>query len=90
MPRPDGRMATRWNPNQIPQIVSVLENSIKERVDQVSADLVYYGQAYRDTGEDQAGWFISRVTKSGTTTSIDLASNGFDQIWNSRASLTYA
>jgi len=89
MGRATERIPTKWNPLQIPEYVRVLEDSLKTRVDKVSSSLTYHGQAVRGTATSAAGWFITRITKSGTVTSIDLASSGFDQVWDDRASLTY-
>lgn len=89
MGRATERMATRGNTLQLPSYVRVLEDSTKTRVDKVSAALTYHGQAARGVDTSVAGWFITRITKSGTVTSVDLASTGFDQIWDNRASLTY-
>ena len=89
MGRPDGRMATRGNPLNLPTLVKVLENANKLRVDKVDSTLTYFGQSYYGAETDEAKWFISRITKSGTLTFVDLASEGFDQIWDDRASLNY-
>lgn len=89
MGRPDGRMATRGNVLNLPQLVKVLENANKLRVDKVSTTLTYFGQSTFGAGTSEPKWFISRITKSGTLTSVDLASEAFDQIWDDRLSLTY-
>lgn len=82
-------MRTNWNPLNLPTLVKIQENANKIRVDKVDTATSYFGQATRGTAESSAGWYISRITKSGTITSVDLASDGFDQIWDDRASLTY-
>ena len=84
-----GRMPTRGNILNLPSLVKVLENSNKLRVDKVSSSLTYYGQSTYGAGTNEAKWFISRITKSGDVTSVDLASDAFDKIWDDRASLTY-
>lgn len=84
-----GRMATRGNALNIPQLVKILENGNKLRVDKVSSTLTYFGSSNYGAGTDEAKWFISRVTKSGTVTSVDLASDSFNQIWDNRTSLVY-
>ena len=83
------RMPTRWNPLNIPQLVKVQENANEIRVDKVDSSLTYFGSTTFGSAEDEAKWFISRITKSGNITSVDLASDGFNQVWNDRASLTY-
>jgi len=89
MSRPDGRMATKGNILNLPTLVKVLENANKLRVDKVSSTLTYYGQSTYGAETDEAKWFISRISKSGTITSVDLASDTFDQIWDDRLTLTY-
>ncbi len=58
------------------------------RVDQASSTIIYLGQAAYGSLESEAKWQIKKIdTSSGV--SITNASNGFNQIWNNRASLTY-
>ena len=84
-----GRMSTRGNLLNLPSLVRVLDNANKLRVDKVSSSLTYYGQSVYGAGTDEAKWFVSRITKSGAVTSVDLASDQFNQIWDNRASLSY-
>ena len=89
MGRPDGRMATRGNVLNLPTLVKILENANKLRVDKVDTTLTYFGQSTFGAGTNEAKWFISRITKNGTLTSVDLASDAFDQVWDDRLSLSY-
>lgn len=82
-------MPTRWNPLNLPTLVRIQENANKIRVDKVSSSLTYFGSTTYGASEDEPKWFISRITKSGTITSVDLASDQFDQVWSDRASLSY-
>ena len=89
MGRATERMATKGNVLNLPQLVKILENANKLRVDKISTTLTYFGQSTLGAGTNEAKWFISRITKSGTLTSVDLASDAFDQVWDDRLSLTY-
>jgi len=83
------RMRTNWNPFNLPTLVKVLDNANKLRVDKVSSALTYYGQSTYGAATSEPKWFISRISKAGTLTSVDLASDQFNQIWDNRTSLTY-
>ncbi len=83
------RMPTRWNPLNLPSLVKIQENANKIRVDKVSSTVTYFGSTTFGAQEDEAKWFISRITKAGTITSVDLASDQFNQVWNDRATLDY-
>jgi arabinogalactan endo-1,4-beta-galactosidase len=89
------RMPTRWNPNNIPNIVKVQNGSVlagfeSNDVDQVSSTLLY------DGGEDPEGqWCIQKVD-STTGVSIRFATiknnstyTNYTDAWTDRASLNY-
>jgi hypothetical protein len=59
------------------------------RVDNTIATTLYLGEAVIGSSDSNAVWKIKRIDISGTLISIKYASNTYDQIWNSRASLTY-
>jgi hypothetical protein len=64
------------------------ETSPELRVDIASSTIIYTGEAAFSSSESSPLWKIKKIdTSSGV--SIKLASNGFDQIWTNRASLTY-
>ena len=59
------------------------------RFDNTIATTLYLGEAVIGSSDSSAVWKIKRIDISGTLISIKYASNTYDQIWNSRASLTY-
>lgn len=62
------------------------------KVDAISDSLMYIGEADPGVASSAASWRIKKMTIVGTVTAIAWADgNGnFDNIWDNRASLTYA
>lgn len=60
-------------------------------IDEVSSTVTYIGKAKLGTAGSDAFWQIRKIQKVGTVTSIQYADGDrqFDNVWNSRASLTY-
>jgi len=61
------------------------------RIDEVSSSLQYFGFALVGSLGSAAVWKISRLSVSGTVTSIENADGNmnYDNIWDNRASLAY-
>jgi hypothetical protein len=61
------------------------------RVDEASASITYVGKAAAGTANSSAAWQISRMSVSGSVTSIEYADSNtnFDNVWDNRASLSY-
>jgi hypothetical protein len=63
----------------------------KTEVDDISSDLFYVGEAAPGSLSSSPVWRIKCVTSSGNDISMKWADNAqFSQIWDDRASLTYA
>ena len=62
------------------------------RVDEVSSSLTYIGEAAVGADETKPVWRISRITVSGSVTSVHYAngSTSWNSAWADRASLTYS
>ncbi len=66
-------------------------------VDQASSTVTYIGYAAVGSAENEAKWFIKRVTITGTITKIEYpqdpdtlkASNAYAFVWADRATITY-
>lgn len=72
--------------------IIIPENVYTKLLDNVSANLLYLGEAVPDSLEAAAVWRIQRVVldASGNVEEVRFADGGlFDQIWNNRATLTY-
>lgn len=65
---------------------------VVEKIDQASATATYIGQAAPGTATSAASWRIQRMSVSGTVTTLEYADGdlSFNNIWDSRASLTYS
>ncbi len=61
------------------------------RVDEVSATVTYIGEAATGASPSSPVWRISRLTTSGTETSIEYANGvtAWNSKWDDRTSLTY-
>ena len=61
-------------------------------VDTVSSSLVYIGEAAIAVTQATAFWKIKRITTTGSIVQIVWAdgNENFDNVWNNRASLSYA
>lgn len=70
-------------------VKDVVEKTI---IDEASATVTYVGTALVATGTDGALWQITRITESGTTTTIETADgdDNYDNVWDNRASLSYS
>ena len=64
------------------------ESSPELRVDIVSSTIIYMGESFYGSSESSPLWKIKKIDTT-TGVSIKLASNGFDQVWADRASLSY-
>lgn len=61
------------------------------RIDQVSATLIYIGNAEKTALTSQAVWRISRIdTSTGIVIEYANGNGNYDNIWNNRLSLTYS
>lgn len=62
------------------------------RVDEASATVTYVGKAAVASSNASAVWQISRITVSGTVTTIEYADGDvlFNNIWDNRAALSYS
>lgn len=61
------------------------------RIDEVSANLIYIGEATASADDSSPIWRIKRLQLTGTVTAIQYAdgNTNFDNVWANRASLTY-
>lgn len=61
------------------------------RIDEVSSAVTYFGKAGLGAAEGSAIWQISKLTISGTVSTLVYAdgNKNFDNVWSNRASLTY-
>ena len=61
-------------------------------LDQADASTLYIGMAPIGSPESEPVWQIRRMATSGTVSSIKWADGDqqFDNVWNNRASLTFA
>lgn len=66
--------------------------AMKTALDEASTTVTYVGEAATGTAANAALWRIKRLTQSGTVLMIEWADgNGnFDNIWDSRATLSYS
>jgi len=82
-----GKRASKENPLMITNVPF-----FKQRTDNASGTVTYFGYAVPGTDEGKAGWLIVKQTISGSVISLDLAeaSRDFDQVWNDRATLSYS
>jgi hypothetical protein len=72
---------------------SIREDSLGSvRIDEVSASLIYIGEATTGASDSSPLWRIRRLQLSGTVTSIQYADGDtqFDNVWSNRASLSYS
>jgi hypothetical protein len=60
-------------------------------IDEASATVTYIGKAAIATATSASSWQISKLTVSGSITSITWADGNatYDNVWDNRASLTY-
>lgn len=68
--------------------VTVEQSNLSSLFDTATA-IIYIGDAIRGSLTSDPVWKISRVDTSSSLITILTASDGYDQIWNDRASLTY-
>lgn len=74
-------------------IINVEDKAYTKLLDQVTAELLYLGEAIPESLESAPAWRIQKITfdSSGNVLEVRFAEGGlFDQIWNNRALLTYA
>lgn len=79
--------------NSFPTVTpSIVPQQPAPLIDEVSANEIYYGYANLNVAENEKGWLIVRVKKTGTVTKTEYpnASMVGDQAWSERATLTYA
>jgi len=74
------------------QVIYTHDLQMAIRIDEVSADLMYQGNAEVGSLDNEAKWVIRRVEKVGTVTRIEWADGNSnpDNIWNNRAGLIYS
>lgn len=72
--------------------VATTDSNLTNLIDVASTTTTYIGNAAFGSATSSPVWQISRVLTSGTLTSIQFAggTDGFNQIWDNRASLTYS
>lgn len=70
----------------------IFDLSLTNLIDDVSADVSYYGSALPGTSETATEWRIMKKTVSGTVTSYQWAngSAAFNVRWDQRASYSYS
>lgn len=92
MARADQRVPTRWNPNNIPEVVTIQgEEQRALRVDDSATPVSYIGEAPVGSATSAAVWRIKKVDEtSGTIVTWADGNSQFDNIWDNRASLTYS
>lgn len=66
--------------------------ALASRIDEASATVTYIGKADIGSLNASAVWRISRLTVSGTVTTIEYADgdSAYDNVWDDRASLSYS
>jgi hypothetical protein len=66
--------------------------ALATRVDEASSTTTYVGKAVPGTAGGDSLWQITRISVSGTVTTIEYAdgNDNFDNVWNNRASLSYS
>lgn len=66
--------------------------SLQELIDQANATTTYFGTALSGEATSAATWRIQRMSVSGTVTTFSWANGNdqYDNVWDDRASLTYA
>lgn len=64
----------------------------EKRIDEASETVTYVGQANPGNETSDSNWQIQRITVDGNETIIEFADGNslFDNVWDDRASLTYA
>lgn len=80
------------NSDQSKVAVSDETTELSTAIDEVSADLSYFGFAAIGADHATAVWKIKRLQTTGTVTLLQYADGdeSFDNIWNNRASLSYS
>jgi len=70
----------------------IIPRPFATRVDEVSASLTYVGWAVPGTLDAAATWRVMRMSVTGTVTAIEWADGdeSFDNVWSSRAGLSYS
>ena len=71
--------------------VTSYDTTYSIRVDEVSTDLTYVGEAQIGTDDNSPSWKIKRLLTTGTVLAITWADGNqqFDNIWANRAALSY-
>ncbi len=66
--------------------------ALQTRYSEASSTVAYVGHAEAGALPSAASWRIRRVTTSGSDVTIEYAdgNTSFDNVWNSRTSLTYS
>lgn len=70
----------------------ITDGNYLKKIDAADASTTYIGSAQIGTATSAAGWQIKRVYSSGTVTTISWAggTDGFTNIWDNRAALSYS
>lgn len=93
MGRADQRVATRWNPNRIADVVEVKgsENRLIRVDDTTTAGVTYIGEAAIGSTASQLVWQIIKIDESsGLLLTWADGNDYFDNSWDNRASLSYS
>lgn len=69
--------------------VTIIPQQLPLRFDEVSSSIMYLGEGLYGALDNEAKWQIKKITITGSLIDIKNASQGYDQIWSDRASLTY-
>lgn len=74
------------------EAVITLSGAQAIRIDEASATVTYVGKSVTGAAEGSAVWQIQRLTESGADLTVEWADgdDGFDNIWTSRAGLSYS
>lgn len=74
------------------KVVSDFSGDFTTYIDEASATVTYVGKAPIGTATSASGWQIKKIETASTVTSILYAdsNNNYDNVWDNRASLTYA
>lgn len=72
--------------------VPTVSVAYKSLIDEVSSSVSYIGKAVAGSSTSDPVWQIQRITISGSLTAIEYAAGttSFNQVWSSRAGLSYS
>lgn len=72
--------------------VNSFDTNFSVKLDTVSSNLLYVGEAALNSSASAAVWRIRKIETSGTVLSVLWAdgNQAFDNVWDNRASLSYS